>query len=105
MLPDNESDRENLIALAELYCESCDIISPQMQIENKEGHFLSKCVARIINNTHRKVEESVDLLKRLRMSPIIDDEKCQELLMQLTAHMNEHSAIEERWGMLQRVFL
>lgn len=94
MLAQVGDDRSNLIALARLYCEQCD--SQILATESNDAFLLSSCVSDILSNTRYKLKESVKLLKSLRRSFILDEDKCQALLLRLTKHMCEHGTADDR---------
>lgn len=95
MLSHVRDDRDNLIALARLYCENCDVQMPAAE-RNGNDFLLSRCVADILSDTHCKLRDSVKIIKTLRSSFLIDEEKSQALLQQLIDCMNERGTAEDR---------
>lgn len=90
-----EVDRNNLLALAELYCEICEV-STQSTESLDESFLLSLYVTNILSDTKRKVKESVQLLRKLRETSLLDEENCHGLIRSMTAYANTRATVEKR---------
>jgi hypothetical protein len=91
MISENEADRQNLISLAQLYCESFNYVAPA--VDNFE---LSTYTSNLFDNTLRKLDGALGLVVRLRDASMTNELKNQELLALLTDRCSALSAADDR---------